>query len=131
MKTFRIITTASLSLLLTFSIGYFYLVYKNNTDAPPPTKQEIHQALDKSINWILKNQDELIKINNPVLWWFLDESAFITNNNKLSSLVRKYKNTTLNKGSVWSGYWVKNPPFTYIMGSLDHMEEYQKFFFMV
>ncbi|VAW50092.1 hypothetical protein MNBD_GAMMA06-54, partial [hydrothermal vent metagenome] len=111
-----------------FCNSYFYLVYKNNVDTPPPSKQSIQQALDKSINWVLKNQDELIKINNPVLWWFLDESASLTNNYKLSKLIWKYRNTVLDKNSIWTGYWVKKPPFTYIPGSLDHMEKYQKFF---
>lgn len=128
MKALRIITIGILPLVLLFITGYFYLVYKNNIDIPPPSKQEIQQALDKSINWVLQNKNELIKINNPVLWWFLDESAYLIKNYKLSSLVSKYRNTTLNKNSVWTGYWVKKPPFTYLPGNLDHMEKYQKFF---
>lgn len=128
MKALRILAIGILPLILLFSASYFYLVYKNNIDTPPPSKLEIQKALDKSINWVLKNQDELIKINNPVLWWFLDESAYLTNNYKLSSLVRKYRNTTLDRNSVWTGYWVKKPPFSYITGSLDSIEKYQKFF---
>jgi len=128
MKALRILAIGILPLILLFCAGYFYLVYKNNIDTPPPSKLEIRQALDKSINWVLKNQDELIKINNPVLWWFLDESANLTNNYKLSNLVSKYRNTTLDRNSVWTGYWVKKPPFSYVAGSLDYMEKYQKFF---
>lgn len=128
MKAIRIVAIVILPLILLFSAGYFYLVYKNNIDTPPPSKLEIQQALDKSINWVLQNQNELIKINNPVLWWFLDESANLTNNYKLATLVRKYRDTILNRNSVWTGYWVKRPPFSYISGSLDNIEKYQKFF---
>lgn len=128
MKALRVTALSILLCIILLSTGYFYLVYKNNIDAQQPSKQEIQQALDKSINWVLQNQNDLIKINNPVLWWFLDESANLTNNHELSTLVSKYRNTILDKNSVWTGYWVKKPPFTYITGSLDNIEKYQKFF---
>lgn len=127
MKAFRIIFFSSLPLLILLTSYYFYLVYKNNIDVPPASKQEIQQALDKSINWVLKNQNELIKTKNSALWWFLDESAKLTSNSELINLTNKYKFTVLNKKSVWSGYFTKTPPFTYFPGSLGTMKQYQKF----
>jgi len=124
----RKIIIGILTLIILIGSAYTYLVYKNNIDVPPPSKQDIQLALDKSINWVLDNQDELIKINNPVLWWFLDQSAYLINNRELSNLVRKYRNTVLEKHSVWNGYWVKKPSFSYLPGSLDHMANYLKFF---
>jgi hypothetical protein len=114
-----------ISLVITF---YFYLVYNNNLDTSKPSAEVIQQALDKSINWILTNQDELIYINNPALWWFIDESASIINNPELATLVMRYRRDILNENSVWTGYFGTNPPFTYVYGALDYMEEYQKFF---
>jgi len=127
----RAIKIASISVLIFLLIStgiYCYLIYKNNIDIPAPPKQTRQQALNKSINWVLKNQNELVNINNPVLWWFLDESASLTNNTELAALVRKYRRTVLDKKSIWTGYFVIKPPFTYEPGILDRLEKYQKFF---
>lgn len=113
---------------LLFSATYFNLLQKNNNSVPAPSKQEIQSALNDSINWVLEHQDELINIDNPILWWFLDESAILTKNNQLANLTAKYKNTVLDRNSVWAGYWVKKPSFYYAPGSLDYMANYQKFF---
>lgn len=43
-------------------------------------------------------------------------------------MVRKYRNNVLDRNSVWTGYFVKTPPFTYMPGTLNFMEKYQKFF---
>lgn len=128
MKVLRITAISFLALILFFSAGYFYLVYKNNIDTPPPSRQEILPTLDRSINWILHNQEKIIKLNNPILWWFLDESASLTSNKELSRLVKRYRNSVLNHNPVWTGYWVKKPPFVYITGSLAKIEDYQKLF---
>lgn len=128
MKVFKVVLIAIIPIFLILIAGYIYLLYNNNLDAPEPDKQEIKRALDKSTNWVLQNQDTLIKDNNPVLWWFLDKSASLTDNENLAALVDRYRYTVLNRNSVWSGYWVKKQNFTYITGSLDYMEKYQKFF---
>ncbi len=128
MKALRIIAVSILALTLLFSVSYFYLVYKNNINTPRPSKQEIQQALDKSTNWVLKNQDEVLKINNPVIWWFITKSAALTDNYELSRLARKYGSSMVNKNSPWAGYWKKKSSFAYITGSLDYLEEYQRFF---
>ncbi len=128
-KRIKVITGAlAIFLATTFFSGYFYLVYQNNIDTASADRLEVEQALHKSIDWVLTNQDSLIEINNPVLWWFLDESARLTGNGKLENLVSRYRREKLGKNSVWTGYWVRNPPFTYIPGMLDSMEKYQKFF---
>jgi len=128
MKILKGIGICILSLILLSAAGYFYLVYINNIDAPAPSDKEIRNALDNSIDWVLSNQDELLKSNNPVLWWFISESASLTNNTELTQLVIRYRNTTLNRNSAWTGFWVKKPPFSYIPSSLDRIEKYQRFF---
>lgn len=120
------IITIPLTILLTTS--YLYLVYKNNLEIPEPSTEEIRYSLNKSINWVIQNQDELILIDNPALWWFINESATLTNNFKLASLVNKYRNTVLDKHSIWKGFFIKDTSFVYIIGSLDFLVDYQKFF---
>ena len=94
MKAIKICSLGAAIAILVFVVsGYFYLVYKNNLDTPEPTAQEIQQALDRSISWLLNNRDEVIQQNNPVLWWFLDESALLTDNGALASLALEYRRT--------------------------------------
>lgn len=128
MRIQTILAIGILPVAIIFSAAYFNLVRKNNIEAPSPSKQEIQLALNKSIEWVLTNQNELVKINNPALWWFLDESAILNSNSDLANLVSKYRNTILEKNSLWNGYWRNVKSFIYIPGSLDHMEKYQKFF---
>ncbi len=128
MKAVKILSVGTLILLLLVASLYFYFVYKNNLDIKEPTSVEIETALDGSINWILDNQDELLNVNNPALWWFLYESANLTNNRELAQLVSKYRNTTLDKNTVWAGYFKRTPPILYVTGMLNHIEKYQKFF---
>ena len=127
MKTFKIASVFILTLFIILTSSYIYLVYKNNIDTNEPTAEELSFALNQSVSWILKNQEHLLKDNNPALWYFLDSSALITGNVELAQLVMKYRKTVLDERSVWAGYFMKQPPYRYISGQLSFMEDYQKF----
>lgn len=119
---------AGIILLTSILTGsYFYLVYQNNIDVDNPSLDEIDTSLEKSLDWVFSNRALLLRTNNPALWSFLHESAQLLDNRKLADLVNRYRYTSIEIDSPWGGYFGKTPALIYTPGSLDPMEDYQKF----
>lgn len=114
------------TLITLFSIGiilYAYLVYDNNRDIKEPSIQEYEQSLQKAINWVEKNQNEIIKENNSILWWFLSQSAKLTKNKSLESVVNKYLDQNKDLG-LWELYF---NPYAYVRYDVNNLFNLPKY----
>ena len=109
---------------------YGYMYSQNNKAADYPDKQAMTDSLNRSIDWIFNNQERLLNDNNPILWWFLEESAVMTENQRLYDLVQVYKKTPLPRNSVWHAYFDRNmaSTYSYVTGTLDAIPDYNKMF---
>jgi len=129
MKAIKNIIAISISIAALMAILYVYLVYKNNIDIQPIDNITINKSLNKSINWLKNNKDHLIKEDNPILWWFIYESAKVLGDENLIEIVNEYREKTLGLNSTWNLYFDKNSNnFTYFYGSLSSLPNYNKLF---
>ena len=89
--------------LLVVAVSYGYLLYVNNSEAPPPTKEQYQEAFNKAVHWAVENEVKLLAENNAMLWKFLDSSARLTSDHRLLSLVKKYRAKHVPRNSIWRG----------------------------
>ncbi len=101
---------------LLIGASYGYLVWKNNRDVLPPEQEEVAVALEKTIQWLQENRDDLLKKRTaPSLWRFVQQSGEITGDVRLQELFGAYEKRYLaNHSAVWRplfypGAWVPIP----------------------
>jgi len=82
--------------------AYLYGVYQNNRSVPFPQKVQIQQQLEKSIQWLVNNENKILPKTNPMLWWMLYEVHKISQDKRVGDLLEKYhqRNQSI-KSSVW------------------------------
>ncbi len=127
MRSYKVIGYSILLLVALLTSGYLYLVYTNSIESTKSSAEDIQLSLDRSINWVLQNQDEIVQIHNPALWWFLNESALLTKNIELAKLVKQYRTTVIAPTSMWQGYFKENSSIAYIPNMFDGLAKYQQF----
>jgi len=79
------------------------LLWKNNQATEIPDRKLLSVSLEKATDWLVNN-DEILKDNNPILWWMLKQASEITGNPRLSDFFRQYKVQHLNNKplNIWS-----------------------------
>jgi len=92
---------AILASLILFS--YLYGVYKNNRDIAFPHEKQMQQQLEKSVQWLVNNESQILSDVNPMLWWMLIETYKISHDERISKLLEKYhqRNQQIQQ-SVWA-----------------------------
>lgn len=73
--------------LFVYAIG----VYQNNRNLPRPEAELLQQRLERSVEWLLNNEMELLQQANPMLWWMLYEAEALTHDERISGLLVKYQ----------------------------------------
>ncbi len=103
------IYTSALKVILTAAVFlmsiYGYLLAQNNKEALLPPLHQYQASYDRAVSWALNNKREILSINNPILWWFLNESAKNTENTEIEGLVDEYLNTIMPSESIWRYYF--------------------------
>lgn len=69
---------------------YLIAVFQNNRDVAYPQKKQMHQQLERSVQWLVNNESEILSQTNPMLWWMLYEAHKITNDARILGLLTKY-----------------------------------------
>ncbi len=97
----KIIVLALIPAVIVLAI-YLFGVYQNNRIVSYPEKARMQLQLEKSIQWLVNNESEILLQTNPVLWWMLYETQKISQDERIAELLKKYlqKNRGINK-SVW------------------------------
>jgi len=72
-------------------LAYLVGVYLNNRDLPRPDTEIMQQRLERSIQWLVNNETDLLQQANPMLWWMLQEAEKITYDKRINELLNKYK----------------------------------------
>lgn len=92
------------SVLFAAACLYVFLVWQNNKDIPGVYRSEAKISLERGIEWLWDNQDEILQENNVVLWWMLWKSAAITKDGRLGALFEKYRARYLERAPAnpWS-----------------------------
>lgn len=112
---------------------YGFLVYQNNRSIEKPSPENIKHSYEMSVAWLVENRKMVLQEHNPILWWMIERSAEITNDERLKSLLAELRATTpsIESNPGWQifikpeKYWGTNfPPFIYTS-----LSGYQKYFF--
>jgi len=84
-------------------VSYLYGVYQNNRDIAFPQEKQMQQQLEKSIEWLVKNEVQILSDTNPMLWWMLFETHKISHDERIAKLLEKYhqRNRQI-QHSVWA-----------------------------
>jgi len=119
----KIIVLTSIPFILLL-VAYFYGVYKNNRSVPYPQTTQIQTQLERSINWLVNNEANILSNNNVMLWWMLYEAHKISADERLADLLEKYHQRYRRiKMSIWGplfdgrqhrrlgGYMVEGLPY--------------------
>ncbi len=112
-------------------ILYFgYQLWLNNRSVDAPSHQLVSASLEKSIRWLMANRDSILDVENPMLWWFLKESADITRDVRLNELFSNYKKRYLdpNPRNVWWHLFDTNSKAPITMWQLEQLPDYNLYF---
>jgi len=71
--------------------AYIVGVYLNNRDLPHPDPEIMQQRLERSVQWLVNNEADLLQQANPMLWWMLYETEKISHDERISELLSKYR----------------------------------------
>lgn len=71
--------------------AYFIAVYLNNREAPFPSEVVLQQQLERSTQWLVNNEADIMQQANPMLWWMLYEAEKVSHDARLLDLLAKYK----------------------------------------
>jgi len=83
---------------------YGVLVWQNNRSDSPPTQQEITASWERSILWLTENRQHVIQDRNPILWWMIGESAKLTDDSRLKSLLSEFR-ATMDPADPWQAFF--------------------------
>lgn len=67
-----------------------YAAWVANRPMEMPSQRELQATLEKGIRWLEAHQDEVLADPNPALWWMLKDSATLTGDARLGTMVDTY-----------------------------------------
>lgn len=97
-------------LLVVSVAAYSYLFWLNNRADELLSDQEISDRFETSIQWLVTNEQNILKQNNPMLWWMIDQSATLTRDARLVELFNQYKSRYLTSqpNNIWNALFNPN-----------------------
>jgi hypothetical protein len=103
-----------------------YLLWQNNRTIEPPSPQSIADGLENGIRWLVSNREMVLGQHNPMLWWFVKESADTTNDERLHALFSEYKRHHLepNPNTVWWHLFDAESKVPVVIRQLEQLPDY-------
>jgi hypothetical protein len=68
-----------------------YCEHENSAQAAFPTEGELRSSLTRAAGWIVRNRVDVLNENNSMLWLFVRESAWLTDDAPLESLANEFQ----------------------------------------
>ena len=101
------ITVILFALLALFST---YLLWRNNIPMPQPSNKQLDAALENSIHWLIRHQQDVLNIPNPMLWRMIQQASDITNDATLKGLFKNYEDRYLKNhhDNIWRPLFYPN-----------------------
>lgn len=108
----KALLTLTLIALGSLAAGYAALFYANNRENAWPEQTRIRASFSAGVGWLSAHREEILRQNNPALWWMVQQSAERTQNPTLLALLADYRDRYLERGrNIWRplffpGRWV-------------------------
>ena len=99
---------SALVLLVFMSAGC--LVWANNRNMAVPSRTALRQSLEKAMQWHVDHREKILQSDNAILWWMVKESADLTGDPRLQSLLADYKRLKIdgNPNNIWQHFFDRN-----------------------
>jgi hypothetical protein len=106
------------------------LIWQNNRTVEPPSPRSITDGLENGIHWLMNNREAILGQHNAMLWWFVKESADLTNDERLHALFSEYKKRHLepNPKTVWWRLFDAQSRAPVAIWQLEHLPDYNLYF---
>ena len=74
-----------------------WYIWQNNRYTDLPSQTEIKQHFDRSVNWLNLNYSSIEGIQNPILWWMINQAGLNSNDETLINIYSNYKKDHVDK----------------------------------
>lgn len=88
------------SLLVAALIGY------NNRNVDRPSQEEMRAALEKTIVWMESNEQAILEVDNPILWYRVKLAAEITGDSRLKNIYSQYEKIFSDQDYRYQRLWM-------------------------
>lgn len=109
--------------------GYAALIWNNNRTAEPVAREEIDERWERTVQWLLRDREALLRDQNSMLWWMIGESARVSGDSRLRALY-EYFLAQFDRRSMWQAFFEPElyhdtfiPPELY-----QRFQDYQQYF---
>ena len=79
------------SLALAGILAFFYCEHQNSREVGAPTPAEARASFDRASAWIQRNQETVLRENNPMLWLFVRDAGRLAGDAQLEALANVYQ----------------------------------------
>jgi hypothetical protein len=90
MKVRRKILLGFIIILLPPVMWVGCLIWHNNRTVEPPSSKVLSESLERAVQWLAANRVNIVNNNNAMFWWMIDESANLTQDQRLHIRVVEY-----------------------------------------
>lgn len=107
-----------------------YQVWQNNKAVEYPDKARINESLQRGVFWLESHRDEVLAVNNPILWWMVKESAELNHDPSLEKLFLEYKARYLDTNSMraWAHMFSPNSSAPLHVADIQNLPDYNALF---
>lgn len=84
--------------------AYAALIWNNNRAVSPPTRSELDTHWESSVQWLLGHREQVLRDQNPILWWMIAESARLSGDERLRALFAEYQ-ANIDPLWIWSVFF--------------------------
>lgn len=92
------------SMLVGLLIAVGFIAY-NNRSVDAPSREELSVSLERSIVWMENNENEILGVNNPILWYKVKSVAEATDNSRLKKLYSLYQKKFNQRAYEYQRLW--------------------------
>lgn len=115
-----------------FSLVFLYAsheLWQNNRSIDAPSPQSISESLENGVNWLVNNRETILGRKNPMLWWFIKQSADINRDERLQALFSEYTRRYLDPypRNVWWQLFDTESKAPVAMWQLGYLPDYNLF----
>ena len=79
------------SLALAGILAFLYCEHQNSREVGAPTPAEARASFDRASAWIQRNQETVLRENNPMLWLFVRDAGRLAGDAQLEALANVYQ----------------------------------------
>lgn len=125
----KIIKTIAVLFALSLLVIVMLLV-SNNQKADEPTRGQLENSLEQSIQWMVANGDKVVNDNNAMLWWMIDRSIELNSDPRLRRLYLQYRSQYIDRefANPWRLLFYPDARIRRLGDNINRFPDYNQYF---